>query len=96
MTYANSEERSAVIEGLRGLVDYLESNPVIPAPVYVTIHTFPPDDEWAGMTADIDAIAALLGVTAEMTPGGHYVADRFFGPVDYRAVAIPPHYTEGA
>ena len=24
-----------------------------------------------------------------MTPGGHYVAARSFGPVEYRAVAIP-------
>ena len=96
MTYANTDERAAVLSGLRRLAEFLDSNPAIPAPIYVTIHTFPPaDDEWSGMTADIDAIAALLGVNAEMTPGGHYVAARSFGPVEYRAVAIPPRYERG-
>ena len=41
------------------------------------------------MCAEIDAIAARLGVIAHLTGGGHYVAARFFGPVEYRAVAIP-------
>jgi hypothetical protein len=41
------------------------------------------------MRAEIDATAALLGVTARKTPCGHYVATRSFGPVEYRAVAIP-------
>jgi hypothetical protein len=42
------------------------------------------------MRAEIDATAARLGVNAHLTGGGHYVAPRFFGPVEYRAVAIPP------
>jgi len=41
------------------------------------------------MRADIDAVAARLGVTARLASGGHYVAVRCFGPVEYRAVAIP-------
>ena len=41
------------------------------------------------MCAEIDATAARLGVNAHLTAGGHYVAARFFGPVEYRAVAIP-------
>jgi hypothetical protein len=40
------------------------------------------------MRAEIDAAAALLGIRACWTPGGHYVARRAFGPVEYRAVAI--------
>jgi hypothetical protein len=64
MTYSDPTERAALIGGLRSLADYLESNSEVPAPIYETVHTFPPhDDEWAGMCADIDAIAALLGVT---------------------------------
>ena len=42
------------------------------------------------MRAEIDAIAVLLGVSAALTAGGHYVAVRLFGPIDFRAVAIPP------
>jgi hypothetical protein len=89
MTYADSTERAAFISGLRALADYLESNPAVPAPIYSTVHTFPPDGDWAAMRADIDAIAAPLGVIAYRTAGGHYVATRSFGPVEYRAVAIP-------
>jgi len=91
MTYTDSTERAAVISGLRGLADYLELTPEMPAPAYPVIYTFPSSGEWAVMRAEIDAAAALLGVTATVTNGGHYVATRSFGPVEYRAVAIPPH-----
>jgi hypothetical protein len=89
MTYADPTERAALIGGLRALADYLESNPEVPAPIYSTVHTFPPDSDWAAMRAEIDAIAAPLGVIAYRTAGGHYLATRAFGPVEYRAVAIP-------
>jgi hypothetical protein len=89
MTYADSTERAALINGFRGLADYLESNPEVPAPAYPTVHTFPPDGDWAEMRAAIDATAVRLGVTARKTGCGHYVATRSFGPVVYRAVAIP-------
>jgi hypothetical protein len=43
------------------------------------------------MFAEVDAIAEQIGVTASQndTPDGHYIASRDFGPVQYRAVAIP-------
>ncbi len=63
MTYADSTERAALICGFRGLADYLESNPEVPAPAYPTVYAFPSSGDWAEMRADIDAIAALLGVT---------------------------------
>lgn len=91
MTYADSTERAALISGFRGLADYLESNPGIPAPSYSDVFTFPPDGNWAEMRAEIDAIASRLGVIPHNTGGGHYVATRYFGPVEYRAVAIPHH-----
>ena len=90
MTYANSTERAAFISGLRRLAEYLESNPEIPAPIYHIVHTFPPAGDWAWMCDEIDAIAAFLGVATRVTPGGHYMAARSFGPVEYNAVAIPP------
>jgi hypothetical protein len=90
MTYANSTERTELIRGLRGLADYLESNPQVPAPIYSTVYVFPSDDDWAEKCADIEVIAELLGVPAGITGGGHYVVTRSFGPVEYRAVAIPP------
>jgi hypothetical protein len=95
MTYADSTARAALINGFRGLADYLESNPELPASGYSPVHAFPPAGDWAEMRAEIDAIAARLGVTASLTPGGHYVATRSFGPVEYRAVAIPRNDDEG-
>ncbi len=88
MTYADTTERAALIGGLRALADYLESNPQVPAPSYSDMLTFPPDSDCLGMRAEIDAIAARLGVAAYGTGGGHYVAARSFGLVEYRAVAI--------
>ncbi len=89
MNHADSTERAALISGLRTLADYLESNPEVPAPAYPAVHTFPAADDWAQMRAEIDATAARLGVNAHFSGGGHYVAVRLFGPVEYRAVAIP-------
>lgn len=89
MNHADSTVRAAIISGLRALADYLESNPEVPAPAYPVIHTFPVAGDWSQMRAEIDATAARLGVNAHLTGGGHYVAVRLFGPVEYRAVAIP-------
>jgi hypothetical protein len=91
MTFANPTERAHLIRGFRGLADYLESIPELPTPVYSTVYAFPTRGDWAGMCADIDTIAEFLRVPAGITGGGHYVAVRAFGPVEYRAVAIPPH-----
>jgi hypothetical protein len=89
MTYADSTDRAALIGGLRAVADYLESNPEVLAPTYPILYTFPPDGDWAAKRAEIDATAARLAVTAYEAGGGHYVATRLFGPVEYRAVAIP-------
>lgn len=94
MTYADPSGRAALIAGFRALADHLESNPEVPAPSYSIVYVFPPDGEWAVMRAEIDAIAVLLGVPAALTAGGHYVAVRPFGPIDFRAVAIPPRDDE--
>src|SRR5579872_5749509 len=90
MTFTDPTERAALIDGFRSLADYLESNPEVPASSYPVIYVFPPDGDWAGMCGEIDAIAARLAVTSRKTTGGHYIAVRTFGPVEYRAVAIPP------
>jgi hypothetical protein len=94
MTHADSTERAALISGFRGLADYLESNPEVPAPIYSTAYAFPPRRSWAEMCAEIDTTAASLGVSPGMTEGDHYIAARDFGPVEYRAVAIPPEREE--
>ena len=89
MSYANPEERTALIGGLRALADYLESNPEVPAPCYTDVYTFPPDRACTEMRAEVDVIADLLGSQARETAGHeHYTTTRSFGPVEYRVVAI--------
>jgi hypothetical protein len=93
VSYANPEERAALIGGLRALADYLESNPEVPAPRYTDVYTFPPDRACAEMRAEIDAIAVVLRRQARETGRGrHYTVTRSFGPVEYRAVAICDHH----
>lgn len=89
--YANTEQRSRLIAGLRGLADFLESTPGVPSPQYADVYVFPPSGTDAQQRAEIDAIAGRIGTETQETIGGHYVAVRRFGPVEYRAVAIPHH-----
>ena len=98
--YANPEERARIIAGLRDLADFLDQNPQVPAPHSTDLVVFPPSGSNAEMFAEIDIIAALIGTTASdaRSPAGHYSAVRDFGPVQYRAVAIPhspSHESEG-
>jgi hypothetical protein len=90
--YTNSEERRRLIAGLRELADFLDHNPQVPAPWRADLLVvIPPDGTDAQMFAEIDAIAARIGAIASDadSPRGHYRVIRDFGPVQYRAVAIP-------
>ena len=89
--YANSEDRAGLIAGLRELAEYLDRNPGVPAPSCTDLLVFPPAGSDAEMFTEIDAIASRIGATASDadSPAGHYSASRDFGPVQYRAVAIP-------
>ena len=89
--YADDKQRIRLIAGLRDLADYLERNPHVPAPPRADVLVFPAEASDAEMFAEIDAIAEMIGSTASDadSPHGHYSAVRNFGPVQYRAVAIP-------
>jgi len=92
MTYADPGRRCDLIIGLRALADFLEDSPQIPAPYCVDVLVFPPNAPGQDGRAEIDRIAVLADAriddrTAEY---GHYTASRVFGPVEYRAVFIPP------
>ena len=52
---------------------------------------FPPGGTDLEVQAEVDTIAALIGseVHDATANKGHYTASRAFGPVEYRAVAIP-------
>ena len=89
--YANEEERTRLIAGLRDLAEFLNANPDVPAARRTEMLVFPPEGTDAQMFAEIDAVAGRLGVIASDvgSPAGHYSAVLGFGPVQYRAVAIP-------
>jgi hypothetical protein len=88
--HANSQERQRLTAGLRELADFLDQNPQVPAPRRADLLVFPANGSDAEMFAEVDAIAEQIGVTASGEgPSGHYRACRDFGPVQYRAVAIP-------
>ena len=90
MTYANATERQALICGLRGLADFLESNPDVPAPTYIDVLVFPPSASDVEKQREIDVIASRIGSgTQTYSSYRHYQTSRRFGPVQYRAVAIP-------
>lgn len=91
LNHATPEERRLLIAGLRQLADFLEVRTEVPASRWADVHVFPlsvADDQ---MKCEIDAIAALIGSTVDdRTSGGlNYTTTRSFGPVEYRAVAIP-------
>lgn len=91
MNHATPIERGQFVPGLRQLADFLEARTDVPAPRWADVYVFalsPADDE---MKREIDAVAALIGSrvddgTAEQL---NYTTSRNFGPVQYRAVAIP-------
>src|SRR5579863_4223689 len=94
--HPNSAERGRLIAGLRKLADFLDRNPDVPAPRYAEVIVFPARGSNAEMFAEIDVIAQQIDATASDadSPAGHYSTCLAFGPVRYRAVAIPAHDDE--
>ena len=89
MIYPDSTEHAALISGLRGLADYLESTRKYRPPAIPPCTC--PGERRPGGNARRNRRhrRGELDVIARETPGGHYIATRSFGPVEYRAVAIP-------
>jgi hypothetical protein len=89
--YANDAVRVRLIAGLRDLADFLDQNPEVPVPWGTDVLVFPAEASDAEMFVEIDTIAEMIGSTASDadSPRGNYSSVRNFGPVQYRAVAIP-------
>jgi hypothetical protein len=87
--YTSPEERARLIAGLRALAEFIESSPDVPSPRSADVFIFPAAASNQERRAEIDAIASLLGTEGHFTYGGHYTTSRWFGPVEYRAIAIP-------
>lgn len=83
--------RGQICEGLQALAAYLDEHPGVPVTAFgcqITEFTQGGDD--AAGIAEVDRIAAILGVPAayQTAGGGHYQASRMFGPVRYRITHI--------
>ncbi len=87
--YASEDERGLLIDGLRAVAQFLQDHPDVPAPRWADVLVFPPDGPDREKRAEIDAIAGRIGVETSESAGGHYSCRIGFGPVEYRAVAIP-------
>lgn len=84
------DHRRALINGLLNLAVFLETHPDVPASSSFTLYHFPKHDNDDDLRAEVDGIAARVGSDIDFgdSPYGHYATSVFFGPVEYRAVAI--------
>ena len=85
-------ERAQVIAGLRQLAAYLEQHPDMPVcPFGWDLNVYPRQPTEAQNRAEVDRIAAILGVTPadQISAGGHYAAARTFGRVTYQVTYRP-------
>jgi hypothetical protein len=85
-------DRAAWVAGLRDLADFLAGHPDVPVPPAYHdqgITVFPKSGTDDERRAEADRAAGILGVRAAETPGGHYRAERSFGPVTFGVVVIP-------
>jgi hypothetical protein len=85
------QERRDFIAGLRDLADFLERTREVPVPRWESVMFFPSASTDNEMRQEIDRVAALLGSGIEDRTAeyGHYTTSRYFGTLQYRAVAIP-------
>jgi hypothetical protein len=87
--YANRAGRRKLIAGLLALAEFLTENEEVPAPKYIDVMVFPHEGNDDAERTEVDRTAALIGATPQASKAGHYLASRTFGPVEYRAIAIP-------
>lgn len=89
MTYTTDPQaRAAFVDGLRALADFLAAHGGLPVPQCETDVTFYPDGSDDDKRAEVDRLAASLGVRPACQ-AGLYRAVRSFGPVTYQAVLLP-------
>lgn len=80
--------RARFINGIRDLASFLGAHFGFPVPDDRTeITIFADGADYAERCARVDRLALLLGSTT-VASLGHYCAERSFGPIVYRVVAI--------
>jgi hypothetical protein len=87
MTAASPVARAQFINGLRDLANFLAAHFGYPVPDNAEITIFPDGIDYAMRCAQVDRLALMLSVVP-VDNLGHYSAERGFGPITYRVVAV--------
>jgi hypothetical protein len=87
MTATSPVARAQFIHGLRDLASFLGSHFGYPVPDSAEITVFPAGADYADRCAHVDRLALALGAVP-VDSLGHYSAERDFGPITYRVVAV--------
>jgi hypothetical protein len=87
MATATVVARAQFINGLRDLATFLAAHFGYPVPDSAEITVFPDGADYAARGAAVDRLALALGATTRNSLG-HYCAERGFGPITYRVVAV--------
>ena len=87
MASTTTVARAQFINGLRDLASFLGAHFGYPVPDSAEITIFPDGASYATRCAAVDRLALVLGATTRNSLG-HYSAERDFGPITYRVVAV--------
>jgi hypothetical protein len=87
MATATVVARAQFINGLRDLATFLAAHFGYPVPDSAEITIFPDGTGYAARCASVDRLALILGATTRNSLG-HHSAERAFGPITYRIVAV--------
>lgn len=87
--YANDDERDHLIGELRPAAEFLQEHRGLLKPRRAYILAFPPDEADEEKRAEIDVIVTRTGAETSESTSGRYFCSPRFGPVEYRAAAIP-------
>ena len=79
--------RARFINGLRDLATFLSAHFGYPVPDSAEITIFPDGASYPARRAAVDRLALVLGVPVRDSLG-HHSAERAFGPIRYRVVAV--------
>lgn len=88
--------REAFAQALRDIAHQVLINPGFPVPRYPSfsisaVGLVPDNDDWEAIQGAIRNAAEAMGVEAEFNDSRtHLVAERSYGPIDYRFVGIDP------
>ena len=87
MASATVAARAQFINGLRNLANFLGAHFGYPVPDSAEITIFPDGADYPARCASVDRLALALGAPTRNSLG-HYSAERAFGPITYRVVAV--------